>query len=164
MNLTMIAAIGRNRAIGLRGQMPWHLPDELRHFKKITLGKPVIMGRKTHEAIGITLPGRQNIVISRNAGYSARGCETASSLEQAVKMANGPELIVIGGGELYRLALPHANRMYLTVVNCSPEADTWFPQWPETDWELIETAHHPADEHHDYSFDMQTWCNVRATS
>jgi dihydrofolate reductase len=155
--LTLVAALANNRAIGLRGNMPWHLPDELRNFKKITLGKPVIMGRKTREAIGMVLPGRQNIVISRNPGFSAGGCETASSLQRAIELASGPELMIIGGGELYRMALPYAKRMLLTVVDCEPEADTWFPEWQRTDWELTETVYHPADEHHEYSFEMQNW-------
>ena len=162
MNLTLVAALARNRAIGLHGRMPWHLPDELRHFKKVTLGKPVIMGRKTREAIGMALPGRQNIVISRNDDFHAKGCETASSLEQAVELSNGPELMIIGGGELYRLALPHANRMLLTIVNCEPEADTWFPEWERNDWVLGDSEHHPVDEHHEYSFEMQSWVRANA--
>lgn len=157
MNLTIVVAMARNRAIGLRGEMPWHLPDELRHFKKVTLGKPVIMGRKTREAIGMALPGRQNIVISRNPAFIAAGCQTASSLEQAVELAHGTELMIIGGGELYRLALPHASRMVLTVVDCEPEADTWFPEWQRSEWELQGSVRHESDQQHEFSFDMQEW-------
>jgi dihydrofolate reductase len=161
-SLIVVAALASNRAIGLDGRMPWRLPDELEYFKRITLGKPVIMGRKTREAIGMALPGRQNIVISRNPAFSATDCETASSLEQAIELARGPELMIIGGGQLYRLALPHAKRMALTIVNCEPEADTWFPEWRAADWELIQTDHHPADERHKYSFEMQNWVRISA--
>ena len=109
--VTLVAAVARNGAIGFRGEMPWHLPDELRHFKRVTLGKPVLMGRKTRQAIGMALPGRQNIVISRNPDFIAAGCETASSLEHAIELAKEPELMIIGGGELYRQSMPLANRM-----------------------------------------------------
>ncbi len=159
-SLTLIAAVAKNRAIGLRGRIPWHLPDELQHFKRVTLGRPVVMGRKTWEAIGRPLPGRQNIVISRNRAYRAKGCDLAVSLDAARRVAEGAELMVIGGGELYRLALPGAQRMVLTIVDCEPEADTWFPVWSESTWELASSEHHPADDRHAFSFDMQEW--VRA--
>lgn len=155
--ISLVAAVARNGAIGLGGDLPWHLPDELRHFKRITLGKPVVMGRKTFEAIGKALPGRQNIVISRNPRFSAIECEVADSLQQARALAAGPELMVIGGGELYRIALPEANRMFLTVVDCEPEADTWFPPWSETEWRLAGSEPHPADPEHAFSFEMQEW-------
>ncbi len=153
--ITLIAAVAKNRAIGLGGKIPWHLPDELRHFKKITLGKPVVMGRKTHAAIGMALPGRQNIVVSRNPGYTATGCETAVSLEQALEIANGPEVMVIGGGELYLQAMPVAGRMLLTIVDCEPEADTWFPEWSRQEWGLAGSVQRPADAEHSFAFEMQ---------
>jgi dihydrofolate reductase len=155
--ISLVAAVARNGAIGLRGDLPWHLPDELRHFKRITLGKPVVMGRKTFEAIGKALPGRQNIVITRNPQFSAAGCEVANSLRQVRALAVGPELMVIGGGDLYRMALPEASRMFLTVVDCEPEADTWFPHWSEAEWQLVGSASHPADSEHAFSFEMQEW-------
>lgn len=156
-SISLVAAVARNGAIGLGGDLPWHLPDELRHFKRITLGKPVIMGRKTFEAIGKALPGRQNIVISRNPRFSAVACELADSLQQARALAAGPELMVIGGGELYRMALPESNRMFLTVVDCEPEADTWFPPWQESEWQLVGSVSHPADSEHAHAFEMQEW-------
>lgn len=155
--ISLVAAVARNGAIGLRGDLPWHLPDELRHFKRITLGKPVIMGRKTFEAIGKALPGRQNIVVSRNPQFAAIECEVADSLQQARALAVGPELMVIGGGELYRMALPQASRMFLTVVDCAPEADTWFPPWSEAEWRLAGSVLHPADSEHAHAFDLQEW-------
>lgn len=158
--LTLVAAVAKNRAIGLRGEMPWHLPDELRYFKKITLGKPVIMGRKTREAIGMALPGRQNLVISRSPDYSAKGSETAGSLQQAIELAQGTELMIIGGGELYRQAIPLANRMFLTIVDCEPEADTWFPEYPASQWQMASSLAHPADEIHAHAFEMQEWIRI----
>lgn len=158
--LILIAAVAKNLAIGLRGRMPWHLPDDLRHFKRVTLGKPVVMGRKTWEAIGKPLPGRQNIVISRNRDYRAKGCEVTCSLDAALGVAEGAELMIIGGGDLYRLALPDAQRMVLTIVDCTPEADTWFPRWSESAWELAGSEHHPADDHHAFSFEIQEWLRV----
>jgi dihydrofolate reductase len=158
--ITLVAAVAKNGAIGMKGEMPWHLPDELRHFKKVTLGKPVLMGRKSHEAIGMALPGRQNIVISRNPEFKTTGCETASSLEQAIELAAGAELMIIGGGELYRQAMPSANRMLLTIVDCEPEADTWFPEWSDDDWALAGSVRHPQDETHAYAFAMQEWLRL----
>ena len=161
-SLTLIAAVAKNRAIGLRGRMPWRLPDELQNFKRVTLGKPVVMGRKTWEAIGRPLPGRQNIVISRNRAYRAKGCVLAISLDAALSVADGAELMIIGGGELYRLALPGAQRMLLTIVDCEPEADTWFPAWSESAWQLASSELHPVDDRHAFSFDTQEW--VRAST
>ena len=143
--LTLVAAIAKNRAIGIDGRMPWHLPGELRHFKALTLGHPVLMGRKTHESIGRPLPGRRNIVISRNAGYRAEGCEVAGSLDEALALAGEGEAMLIGGGELYRLALPRADRMVLTLVDLEPEADTWFPAWEARDWQEASRREHRAD-------------------
>ena len=136
--ITLVAAMATNSAIGLDGQMPWHLPRELKHFKETTMGKPIVMGRKTWESIGRALPGRQNLVVTRNPEFSAPGCDVAGSLEAAVEMAAGKEVMIIGGGQLYAEALPFADRMVLTLVDCEPEADTWFPGWDETEW--TETA------------------------
>ena len=158
--ITLIAAVARNRAIGLRGQMPWHLPDELRHFKQVTLGKTVIMGRKTREAIGMALPGRQNIVVSRNPGYIAQDSQSAPTLERAIEIASGRELMVIGGGELYLQSLPMARRMFLTIVECEPEADTWFPEWSEQQWRMAGSVLHAADERHTFAFEMQEWLRI----
>lgn len=143
--ITLIAALGRNRAIGRDGELPWHLPRELKHFKETTMGKPIIMGRRTWESIGRPLPGRQNIVVTRNPSFHAAGCEAAASLAAAVDLAQGEEVMLIGGGELYREALDYADRMILTVVDCEPEADTWFPRWREADWQETELRTEPAD-------------------
>jgi dihydrofolate reductase len=150
--ISIVAAMARNRAIGIGGAMPWHLPRELRHFKETTLGKPIVMGRKTWESIGRALPGRQNLVVSRNPEFQAEGCETASSLEEAVRQAKGDEVMVIGGGQLYEQALPMADRMVLTLVDCEPGADTWFPEWPESEWEEVSSREEAANDKNPYSY------------
>jgi len=138
--LALIAALGENRVIGKQGGLPWHLPRDLAHFKSLTMGKPLIMGRKTWNSIGRPLPGRLNLVVSRLACPLA-GAEVFSSLEEASERAadwaqqqNAAEIMVIGGGELYRQALSLASRLYLTRVQTSPEGDTFFPELPEGQW------------------------------
>ncbi len=144
--------MARNRAIGLDGDMPWHLPGELMHFKAATMGKPIVMGRKTWLSIGRALPGRQNLVVTRNRSFEAEGCDVADSLENAIEKARGTEVMVIGGGQLYTLALPLADRMILTRVDCMPKADTWFPEWDEGDWRQLSARQESADANnpHDY--------------
>lgn len=158
--VSIVAAVGRNGALGHEGAMPWHLPDELRHFRRITLGKPVIMGRRTFDAIGRALPGRQNIVVTRNPAFEAAGAEIAGSLQAALEQSAGREAMVIGGGQLYRLALPVSGRMFLTVVDCTPDADTWFPEWHRQDWRLAGSVRHDADERHAHAFEMQEWIRL----
>lgn len=160
--LTLVAAMARNRAIGLAGRMPWHLPGELQHFKRTTLGKPVVMGRRTWESIGRPLPGRQNIVVTRSTDYRAEGADCAGSLPEAVALANGPEIMVIGGGELYRLALPLATRMVLTVIDCAPEADTWFPRWAEDEWERVSAEAHAADSRDALAYEIREYARLNA--
>ena len=132
--ITLVAAMGRNRAIGCDGELPWRLPRELKHFRETTMGKPIVMGRLTWLSIGRALPGRQNIVVSRDPAFTAPGCEVAASLEAAVALAHGAEVMIIGGGQLYAAAMPAADRMVLTLVDCAPEADTWFPEWRAAQW------------------------------
>lgn len=153
-SVTLVAALGRNRAIGLAGRLPWYLPAELKLFRATTWGKPVIMGRKTFAAIGRALPGRQNIVVTRSRGFRADGCEIAASLEEAIGLAAGDEVMVIGGGELYREALPLATRMVLTVVDCAPEADTWFPAFDASEWQAVERRHFVADTSNVHAFEV----------
>jgi dihydrofolate reductase len=144
--ITLIAAMGTNRAIGLDGRMPWHLPAELQHFKRTTMGKAIVMGRKTWQAIGRPLPGRQNIVVSRNPGVTAVEADVADSLESAVEVAKSSEIMVIGGGQLYSLALPYARRMILTLIDIEPEADTWFPEWYAGKWKQVNEQKFQADD------------------
>jgi dihydrofolate reductase len=133
--ITLIAAMGKNRAIGLDGRMPWHIPAELQHFKQATMHKAILMGRKTWQSIGRPLPGRQNIVISRNPNFVATGADVTDSLKGALSASNSDEVMIIGGGQLYELALPIAKRMILTLIDIEPEADTWFPEWNAGDWQ-----------------------------
>jgi dihydrofolate reductase len=151
-SITLIAAMGRNRAIGLQGELPWRLPRELRHFKEATMGKPIVMGRRTWQSIGRALPGRQNVVITRDPAFRAQGCDIAHSLIEAVALAAGPEIMVIGGGQLYREALPHADRMLLTEVDCEPAADTWFPGWNRSEWSEVAVREECADEKNPYDY------------
>jgi dihydrofolate reductase len=150
--ITLIAAMGNNRAIGLDGRMPWHLPAELQHFKKATMGRAIVMGRKTWQSIGRPLPGRQNIVISRNHGFIAEGADVCESLEAAIEISKADEIMVIGGGQLYAAALPLAQRMILTLIDIEPEADTWFPKWDERHWQQTEEQYFQVDENNKLSY------------
>jgi len=144
--VTLIAAMANNHAIGLDGVMPWHLPAELQHFKQATMGKAILMGRKTWQSIGRPLPGRQNIVISRNPDFAATGATVTGSLAAAIEIAQTDEIMVIGGGQLYALALPIAQRMLLTLIDIEPAADTWFPQWDDAQWKQTGESQFQADE------------------
>jgi len=139
--LSLIAAVARNRTIGNNNQLLWHLPGDMRHFRETTRGKPVIMGRKTWESLPEKfrpLPGRLNIVVSHNRDYSAPGATLAESLENALRLAgDSEETFIIGGAELYRQALPTANRLYLTEIAADYEGDTWFPEIPPGEWREI---------------------------
>lgn len=133
--VSLIAAMDRRRLIGRDNALPWRLPEDLRHFKATTLGKPVIMGRKTWESLGRPLPERRNIVVSRNAGYAAAGAELAASLPAALALAGDvDEAFVIGGAELYRQALPLAQRLYLTEIDAEFAGDAWFPEFAAAEW------------------------------
>ena len=160
--ITIIAAMARNLAIGHNGDMPWHLPGELKHFKETTMGKPIVMGRKTWESIGRPLPGRQNIVVTRNRSFQARGCDLAGSLDQAVQIARGEEVMVIGGGQLYQQALAVSDRMILTQVDCEPEADTWFPEWQSSEWRQVSLRSESADERNPYAYQVIEWVRVES--
>ena len=146
--------MARNRVIGLRGGMPWHLPAELAHFKLTTMGKSLVMGRKTWDSIGRALPGRQNIVVTRNTSFEAPGCDVANSLREAIDMASSSEVMVIGGGSLYEMALSQANRMVLTHIDCEAEGDTWFPQWDENAWVPVSREHFAADISNGLAYDI----------
>lgn len=150
--ISLIAAMGKNREIGFAGQMPWHLPAELQHFKQTTMGKAIVMGRKTWQAIGRPLPGRQNIVITRNPDFKAEGAEVVSSLQQAIELSESEETMVIGGGELYALALPVAQRMVLTMIDIEPTADVWFPSWDDNEWSATQVREFTADENNPLSY------------
>jgi dihydrofolate reductase len=140
--VNLIVAWGRDRVIGRAGTLPWHLPEDLRHFKRTTLGHPIVMGRRTWESIGRALPGRRSIVLTRNARFSAPGCETAASLAQALAMCqDAPEVFVIGGARLFAEALPLAQRLFLTEIDAAFEGDTFFPPFDRAAWRETAREH-----------------------
>jgi dihydrofolate reductase len=154
--LSMIVAHADNRIIGKDNNMPWHLPADLAYFKKTTLGKPIIMGRKTYESIGRPLPGRQNIVISRDQNYRADGVDSATSVEQALLLAGEvDEVMVIGGGAIYSHCLPLANRLYITHIKANIDGDTQFPEYNTVeDWQLTSSVKLSADEKNCFDMDF----------
>lgn len=128
--VSLIAALAQNRVIGIEDRLPWKLPEDLAHFKALTLGHPILMGRKTFESLGRPLPGRRNIVITRNADYQPAGCEIATSIPEAIALcAEANEIFFIGGAELYRQVLPMVERLYLTEVQIEAQGDAWFPEF-----------------------------------
>lgn len=140
MLVSVIAALARNRVIGVENRLPWHLPADLKRFRAITWGKPIVMGRLTHESIGGPLPGRRNIVITRH-GPVMEGCERAGSFRDALALTAGaPETVVIGGARCYREALPLSRRMYLTRIDADFAGDAWFPEWDPAEWTERERA------------------------
>ena len=153
----MIVGMDQNRVIGKDNKLPWHLPADLAWFKKTTMDKPIIMGRKTHESIGKPLPGRQNIIISRNTDISFAGCDVVSTVDDAIALAvSKPELIVIGGALIYELFLPMAERLYITQVHTELEGDAFFPDHEAVaDWKLNFIENHQADDRHTYSYSFQ---------
>ncbi|WP_435275798.1 type 3 dihydrofolate reductase [Psychrobium sp. nBUS_13] len=135
MKIAMIAAMAKNRVIGKDNKMPWHLPEELAYFKKITMGKPIVMGRNTFESIGRPLPGRQNIVVSRNSELSIEGVTVVNSIDEAISAAdNCEELMIIGGAMLYEHMLPKADVLYLTEIELDVDGDAYFPDYNQHQW------------------------------
>jgi dihydrofolate reductase len=155
--VSIIVATDEQGGIGLGGVLPWRLPEDLRRFKALTMGSPVIMGRKTHESIGRPLPGRRNIVISRQAGLGIAGCTVVDSLDAALAAAGpAPEVFVIGGAQVYRVALPLADKMHVTRVHATVGADTFFPSLDDAEWEQVAREEHPADDRHPYAMSFVT--------
>jgi dihydrofolate reductase len=142
MTVTLLAAVGANRVIGRDGAMPWHLPEDLEHFKDTTIGHTMVMGRKTFDSIGRALPGRRTIVITHQQGWHAPSVEVAHSLSEALALAGPTEVFVVGGSEVYRQAMPFADRMMLTEIEQSPEGDTFFPPFEPSHWQEIARKPH----------------------
>jgi len=159
MKLSLLAAVSENRVIGRAGELPWRLPDELAYVKRTTLGHTLVMGRKTYESIGRPLPGRTSIVITRNSDYAPHpDVVVVSDLDAALAAARErgeSEVFVFGGEAVYALALPRADRLYLTRVQAEVEGDAFFPELDESEWTLREEEHHPADERHAFAFTFQ---------
>lgn len=161
MKLSLIVATAENGVIGKDNQMPWHMPADLKYFKRVTMGKPVVMGRKTFESIGKPLPGRPNIVVTRNTQYTAEGVDVFHDLNSAeahcedmAVIEDFGEVMIIGGAELYRQALPEVDRIYLTLIHGEFEGDASFPEFDQTGWILLSEERFSADDQnpYDYSF------------
>ncbi|GAA0293829.1 type 3 dihydrofolate reductase [Psychrosphaera haliotis] len=156
--ISLIAAMAKNRIIGKDNDMPWHMPADLKHFKKVTLGKPVIMGRKTFESIGRPLPGRKNIVVTRDDSWHFDGVTSVNSPDSALALvADVAEVMVIGGGNIYKQFLPKADTLYLTFIDLDVEGDTVFPDWSEVgNWKKVEQESHLSDEKNLYNYEFVT--------
>jgi dihydrofolate reductase len=157
LRLTIVAALADNGVIGRAGTLPWHLPDDLRRFKSLTMGRPILMGRRTFESIGRPLPGRRNLVLTRGSTPLPEGVQGVARLELAIEQcANEPELCVIGGAEVFRQVLPRAERMELTRVHANIEGDVRFPEYDAAQWRELARSEHPADERHRWPMTFQT--------
>ncbi len=160
--ISIIAALARNRVIGIHNRLPWRLPADLKFFRRTTLGHAVIMGRKNYESIGRPLPQRQNIVLSTDSGYQAPGCQVRHSLAAALAAAgDDPEIFIIGGANLYAQALPLAERMYLTLIEAEFDGDAWFPEYDEREWREIAREEHAPDADNPYRFSFLTLQRAR---
>jgi dihydrofolate reductase len=160
ISISLVVAAATNNAIGKNGTMPWHLPSDMKHFKNVTWGMPVVMGRKTFESLGKPLTGRKNIVISRQPGWKAEGAVVVSSIDDAlflVQETDAKEAMVIGGGEIYRTLFGKAQRIYMTRVEAEPDADTFFPSIDPSQWRLQSQQIHEADEKNAYNHSFQVW-------
>lgn len=161
MIVSLVAAMSRNRVIGRAGGIPWHLPRDLRHFKELTVDHTVIMGRKTFEEVRRPLANRRNVVVTRNPDFRPHGVTVVPSLDEALALgATETEVFVIGGGEIYRLAMPRADRIYLTVVHTEVEGDTYFPEFDSGAWALEEEEYHEADARNAYPMTFRTYVRV----
>ncbi|WP_433901223.1 dihydrofolate reductase [Sphingobacterium puteale] len=157
--ITLIVAASENNAIGINNQMPWHLPNDFKYFKRSTIEHSVLMGRKTFEAIGKALPDRRNIVITRNANFQGEDIDVANSIQEALLYCRDErEVFIIGGANIYLQALPLANKVLLTRVHTTIQADAFFPELSSEEWELISAEPHQADDKHafDYTFEVYT--------
>ncbi|MDH5447371.1 MAG: type 3 dihydrofolate reductase [Gammaproteobacteria bacterium] len=156
MKISMIAAMADDRVIGINNTLPWKLPNDMKWFRQQTMGKPIVMGRKTFESFGAKpLPGRTNIIITRDESYQADNCIVAHSIDEAIKAAGAvAEIMIIGGASFYEQMLPKADRLYLTFVHTQVQGDAWFPEWSETEWRQVERIDHDADDKnpHAHSF------------
>lgn len=153
--VNLIAALAKNRVIGIENRLPWRLPEDLAHFKALTLGRPVLMGRKTFESLGRPLPGRTNVVITRNAQYAAAGCLVAASIPAALALcADAEEVFLIGGAELYAQTIPLADRLYLTEVELNAEGDAWFPDYDHSLFREVSRESHTGEKGDALRFDF----------
>jgi dihydrofolate reductase len=156
MTVSLIVAMADDRVIGRDGQLPWRLSADLRRFKRLTMGHHIIMGRKTYESIGRLLPGRTTVVITRQTDLEVPGAIVVHSLDEALQVAAAdPEVFIVGGGEIYRQAMPLVDRIYQTIVHAKVDGDTVFPPLAEAQWVLTETERHIADERNQFEYSFQ---------
>ena len=162
MIVSLVAAMSENRVIGRDGGLPWRLPRDMQHFKRTTVDHTVIMGRKTFEEVRRPLANRRNVVISRRSDFRPHGVTVVPTLEEALALgATEDEVFVIGGGEIYRLALPRADRIYLTIVHATVEGDTWFPEFESSAWVIDEEERVEADEKNEYAMTFRRYSRIR---
>lgn len=161
MHLSLIVALDRNGLIGRDNQLPWRLPADLRHFKEVTMGKPVIMGRRTCESIGRPLPGRRNIVLTRDAGFQPEGFDIFHDADSVLgALSDVEESVVIGGSEIYRVFWPSVARAYVTLVEGVFEGDAWFPEWPLEGWRLVASRSREPDDKNPYPLQFKVYEKV----
>ncbi len=159
--ISIIVAMAENRVIGNGNALPWHLPADLKHFKARTLGKPIIMGRKTWESLPGKLPDRTHIIITANPDYAVDGCEVVHSLDAALEAAGAvPEVMIVGGATLYAQALPLADRLYLTIVETEVEGDASFPEFDQLQWQELMRERHSSDERNPYAYSFLTLSRI----
>jgi dihydrofolate reductase len=162
VRISLIVAVSANRVIGADGGLPWRLPEDLRRFRQITMGKPIVMGRRTFESIGRPLPGRRNIVLTRSADFHADGFEVVATIDAALECAgDAEELMVIGGGDVYAQFLPRADRVYRTRVRAEVSGDTFFPELDMRQWRVVDSEAYPAAEDGEYAFTIETLDRIR---
>lgn len=152
MSISFIFAMDRNRAIGVNNKLPWHLPGDLKFFKNVTMGHPILMGRKTYESIGKPLPGRRNVILTQNTAYQAEGCEVIHSVDEAIETFREQELFVIGGAEIFKLFASHVNRMYITYIEDEFEADTFMSELDLSNWTLVSSELGERNEKNPYEY------------
>jgi len=167
MNISLIWGMDKNRLIGCNNALPWHLPADMQWFRQQTIGKPILMGRKTYESIGRPLPKRLNLILTRQQGLDIDGCTVVHSLEEAKEAAkhdaqdvkNADEIMVMGGAEIYQMMLPHAKRLYITRIDAEFEGDTWFPEVDLSIWKLVHQEKRLPDEKNIYAYCFEIWAS-----
>ncbi len=164
MKLALIVAMDEQGVIGKDNDLPWRLSADLQYFRRVTMGKPIIMGRNTHESIGRPLLGRRNIVITRQSDFQADGCEVVFSIDQALAVCEGEaEAMIMGGASLYEQTLPLVDSLYLTRVHAKVEGDTWFPDWSEKDWLLVSREDHQADDKNEFDYSFLQYQRIKTS-
>ena len=153
MIISFVAAMSRNRVIGRNNAIPWNMPADIKHMRELTEGKPLIMGRKTHESIGKPLPNRKNLILTRDRNYKSRGCVVVHTPDEALKAAEGAEeVIIFGGEEIYKMFLPKADKMYLTIIDADFKGDAYFPKYSKDEWKETEREEHKADDENEFRY------------